>query len=140
MQSAYKVKKNFYLLSFALVILYNYIRYKLQAIMEECMTGRMIRGLILIIIGAVFFLYNLGYDLNLDYYWLTIMDNIWPIILVAVGISIANGQRKSVGYILILLGLILVLRNYEIITISLGKTIRIVIASFLVFLGLKKVM
>jgi hypothetical protein len=108
--------------------------------MEESMTGRMIRGLILIIIGAVFFLYNLGYDLNLDYYWLTIMDNIWPIILVAVGISIANGQRKSVGYILILLGLILVLRNYEIITISLGKTIRIVIASFLVFLGLKKAM
>lgn len=103
------------------------------------MTGRIVRGLILIIVGSLFFLYNLGYELNLDYYWLTLMDNIWPVILVGVGISLSGGKRKSIGYIMMLFGVLLILRNYEIVNISIGKTFRIVVASFLVFLGLKRV-
>lgn len=103
------------------------------------MNYRYLRGLVLIVLGALLYLNNLGYDLNLDKNLSSLVDNVWPIVIIVVGIALILKKKSFPGYLISIFGILLILKNYEIVTISFGRIIRVYIGLAIVFMGYKKV-
>lgn len=78
--------------------------------MENSVNKRAIFGVLLVVVGGVFLLKNLGFDIEIPRYLFT-----WEIILVVIGvINLISGNRQA-GYILIAIGTFFYLQHFDII-------------------------
>lgn len=75
--------------------------------------SRVIIGILLVIIGGIFLLDNLGYDLNIPWYIFS-----WPIILVLIGVvNFLTGNVRE-GFILLGLGVVFYLDVFDVVNIG----------------------
>lgn len=92
--------------------------------------GKLVFGVILAILGILATLDNFGL-MEIRH-----VERLWPVILIALGAAqLAQNWRTRPfgGSVLVVIGVLLLLRNYHVITISLGKLIPLV----LVVIGLR---
>jgi predicted membrane protein len=92
--------------------------------------GKLVFGVILAILGVLATLDNFGL-MEIRH-----VERLWPVLLIALGAAqLAQNWRTRPfgGSVLVIIGVLLLLRNYRIITISLGKLIPLV----LVVIGLR---
>jgi len=86
--------------------------------------GKVIFGVVLAILGVLFTLDNFGL-LEIHH-----VERLWPVILIAAGAaSLAQNWRTRPfgGGVLVLLGVVFLLRNYHVVSVSLGKLIPLVL-------------
>jgi hypothetical protein len=92
--------------------------------------GKLIFGVVLAILGLLFTLDNFGL-IEIRH-----IERLWPVILIAAGVASLTQNwrtRPFGGFVLVALGVFLLLRNYHVISLSLGKLIPLV----LVVIGLR---